>query len=355
MIGAVLAAGAAFWVLVGVAYLLYQRFGGGDDALEELGVIDAYQPKLLDFLGSKANDYLDLKDRLRSQYAPKAAEEEHAWMSKLPSDAKNSLKYALMFRAVADMAALRKVDSDARGYWRLFSKGMITRQCWASVEQAEKDLSQEISAVKFEASQMEPSQDPQGIIQEAMQFVHRYGEGPGRDAEITNAVEGISDMLKHLPAPPGADHQGRGRPAMGPGSRPPFPPGSLPPGVQLPPGVPPEAMMMPPGARPPQRREPAGPVAGGDEKDDGYTWKQDDDELEISVVLPQDASKAKLKVVFGIKRLRVEHAGEVLVEGQLAGGCCPEGSTWTMGKGRVVVSLEKADSKPWPGLFAESD
>merc|ERR1740129_2603081 len=135
-------------------------------------------------------------------------------------------------------------------------------------------------------------------------------------------------MVKHLPNP-GAPHPGMPHPGMPhPGMPQPGHPGMGPP-PPMPPGVQEE-------------------VQGS-----GYSWRQDADEVEVSVSLPNDATKAQVKVKFQSRSLRVEHAGSVVLEGQLAAVCSPEGCTWTLSKGRLVVSLEKANSKPWRDLFAE--
>lgn len=84
----------------------------------------------------------------------------------------------------------------------------------------------------------------------------------------------------------------------------------------------------------------------------GYTWKQDTGEVEIHVTVPEGAQKADVKVAILAESVKVEHAGKVLLEGQLAGKCRPDGSTWTMTANRVEVTLEKADSAtPWQTLF----
>jgi len=86
-----------------------------------------------------------------------------------------------------------------------------------------------------------------------------------------------------------------------------------------------------------------------------FTWKQDREEVEISVKLPAGAKKDDVKVTILADSLKVEHAGTVLLAGQFAAKCSPNGSTWTMGKGRVDVSLEKADAEQWASLFEESE
>lgn len=84
-----------------------------------------------------------------------------------------------------------------------------------------------------------------------------------------------------------------------------------------------------------------------------YTWLQQKEEVEVSVPVPKGAQKSDIKVVILADSLRVEHAGTVLLEGQLAGMCSPNGSTWTMTGSRVEVTLEKAEEAPWPKLFRE--
>jgi len=337
MAAAVLLVIAAVIVIVGVSALVSFLLQDGETALEKLGVSNTYPRGF--WPGARIEAYLELKKQMESQYTPDPEADPH-WMSRLPAQAKDMLKYRLMQRAIGDMAALQKIDADARGYWRLFSKGMITRTFWESVMEAEKDLSQELENVKLEASCVEPTQDPQGIMNEAMQFVMRYGNQLPSAADVAGGADAVAEMLRHMP-PPGAGG----------------PPGAPPPGAKLGPG-PPGALPGPPGAPPGHPGGPRGPPmqampppqqVGGE--DDGYAWKQDADELEVSVEVPSSATKAQIKVAIAARKLRVEHAGSILAEGQLAGTCVPDGSTWTISKGRVVVSLEKADPRPWPGVF----
>eukprot|EP00747_Dinoflagellata_sp_TGD_P165069 gnl/TRDRNA2_/TRDRNA2_185876_c0_seq1.p1 gnl/TRDRNA2_/TRDRNA2_185876_c0~~gnl/TRDRNA2_/TRDRNA2_185876_c0_seq1.p1 ORF type:complete len:318 (+),score=76.32 gnl/TRDRNA2_/TRDRNA2_185876_c0_seq1:49-1002(+) len=89
----------------------------------------------------------------------------------------------------------------------------------------------------------------------------------------------------------------------------------------------------------------AGAAAGG------ITWRQTAEEMEVAVPLPEGSKKEDVKVTILVDSLRVEHAGKVIVEGELGGKCSPNGSTWTMNNGRVEVSLEKVDSAVWPNIF----
>jgi prefoldin subunit 5 len=87
--------------------------------------------------------------------------------------------------------------------------------------------------------------------------------------------------------------------------------------------------------------------------DGSYSWKQESEEVEVTIPLPKDAVKKDVTVTILAESLRVEHLGKLLLQGDLAGRCSPNGSTWTLNNGRVEISLEKADSVPWPSLFAE--
>jgi len=309
---------SAVGLYIAVTWILALR---RPDALEQLGVRGTYPRNSLP--SSKIEAYCELKERLQRQYA-KDNDSDTLWMANLPAQAKDMLKYRLMQRAIGDMAALQKIDCDARGYWRLFSKGIVPRKFWNSVMDAERDLSQELESVKAEAAGIEPTQDPQSIISDAMQFVLHYRDKLPQNPEGGTTADAIADLMQHLP-PPGH------------------------PGHPLPPGHPGNPGMGPPFGEMPGQQ--AVQEIGG--STDTYSWRQDADELEVSVVVPNNANKKEVKVTIQSRLLRVEHSGAVLVEGQLAGVCCPEGSTWTLSKGRVVVSLEKADPRQWPTLLAD--
>eukprot|EP00931_Biecheleriopsis_adriatica_P049004 TRINITY_DN28336_c0_g1_i1.p1 TRINITY_DN28336_c0_g1~~TRINITY_DN28336_c0_g1_i1.p1 ORF type:complete len:326 (+),score=77.61 TRINITY_DN28336_c0_g1_i1:104-1081(+) len=290
------------------------------DSLEELGVKPTYPGNPLP--EDKIQAYIELKDKLRDQYAKGAKGND--WVCKLPAQAKDMLKYRLMQRAIGDMSLLQKIDADARGYWKLFSKGIVTSKFWNSVLAAERELSQEIENVKAEALAIEPTHDPQGIISEAMQLVVRYGD------KIWDKFPNPSDLAGPGGSPNPAALAAAAKAVAAAG------------GMPRPPGVPPGAPLLPPPGPPPLQQ-------GGET--DEYNWRQDTEEVEVSV-RAEGAMKADVKVQFQQKSLKVLHCGKALVEGQLAAPCCPEGCTWTLTKGHIVVTLEKANPKPWPALFA---
>ncbi|CAK0890835.1 unnamed protein product [Prorocentrum cordatum] len=84
-----------------------------------------------------------------------------------------------------------------------------------------------------------------------------------------------------------------------------------------------------------------------------YTWGQTNQDIEIAIAVPEGATKEDVKVTILTEKLKVEHSGNVLFEGELASKCSPSGSTWTMGTSKVEIHLEKAEEKMWPSLLEE--
>jgi len=181
----------------------------------------------------------------------------------------------------------------------------------------------------------------------------RFGDKLPAGGDSAGSADALVDLMRALPAPAGGHGLGPNGPSLanlasglvsglgGPSGH--GGPGLGPNGPSLGPSGPGYGPLGAP---------PFGPTGGGSDTD-AYSWKQDNDEIELSVSVPAAVSKGDVKVLFLPKGLKVQHRGETLVEGSLAGCYRPEGSTWTLSKGRVVVSLEKATSRPWPSVFKE--
>lgn len=309
-----------------------------DDTLERhLGVKPEYSwPGLPE---AKIDVYYETKEKLRLKHAPDAPEGDDNWMASLPFQEKDLLKYYLMQRAIGDMSLLRKIDGDTRGYWKLFSKGIVTQRFWTSVVEAEQEVSDEVEDVKTEAAAIEPNQDPEGLISEALQWLFRFGDKMPPDPPAG------ADPLQALHAAAAA----AGLPPNGLGGLPGM--GGMPTGMPNMPGMgaPPPSRAGPEARGPPQDQPSSSENGSGD--GEGYKWTQDSEEVEVTVMVSPETQKKQVKVVFKVNSLRVENSGEVLCEGKLAARCEPEASTWTLSKGRVVCSLAKADSKHWQSLF----
>jgi len=100
--------------------------------------------------------------------------------------------------------------------------------------------------------------------------------------------------------------------------------------------------------------------------EEGYTWTQTDEEIEIVIALPsagddakkvltsREAKAAGLKVKYFSKKLIVEFGGKVLLSLEFFASVDPDGCTWTLDgsdKGTLlVVTCEKIDETSWPRI-----
>jgi len=84
-----------------------------------------------------------------------------------------------------------------------------------------------------------------------------------------------------------------------------------------------------------------------------YTWEQSNQDIEVAIAVPEGATKDDVKVTILTEKLRVEHSGKVLFEGELASRCSPSESTWTMAGSKVEIHLQKAEEKMWPSLLEQ--
>lgn len=96
----------------------------------------------------------------------------------------------------------------------------------------------------------------------------------------------------------------------------------------------------------------AAPTKGeGKHGEVSYTWEQSNQDVQVTIAVPEGATKGDVKVTILTEKLRVEHSGKVLFEGELASRCSPSDSTWTMAGSKVEIHLQKAEEKMWPSLL----
>eukprot|EP00440_Ansanella_granifera_P065397 gb/GFBE01070928.1/.p1 GENE.gb/GFBE01070928.1/~~gb/GFBE01070928.1/.p1 ORF type:complete len:305 (+),score=84.59 gb/GFBE01070928.1/:1-915(+) len=84
-----------------------------------------------------------------------------------------------------------------------------------------------------------------------------------------------------------------------------------------------------------------------------YSWKQSEDEVEVTLKKEglQKGDKKLVKVVFSRQRLKVEVKGEVVIDSALAGTTNADECTWTLSDGVVQLTLAKANEETWPELL----
>ena len=98
---------------------------------------------------------------------------------------------------------------------------------------------------------------------------------------------------------------------------------------------------------------PSGAAASeGTNFEEGYTWTQSKEEVEIIVPLPAGAGKSSVKAAFHAASLRLAFDGaDPLLDGRLGGSVDVDGCSWTIEDGSVTVTLEKANPAQWSSLL----
>ena len=85
---------------------------------------------------------------------------------------------------------------------------------------------------------------------------------------------------------------------------------------------------------------------------DGYTWKDEGEELEVIFQVPESTSKKDVKIEF--RRTEVRMLKPKTQTLKLYKAVEVDGCNWSMGKaGQVILTLEKCDATPWRQLLKE--
>lgn len=85
---------------------------------------------------------------------------------------------------------------------------------------------------------------------------------------------------------------------------------------------------------------------------DGYTWKDEGEELEVIFEVPESTSKKDVKIEF--RRTEVRMLKPKTQTLKLYKAVEVDGCNWSMGKaGQVILTLEKCDATPWRQLLKE--
>lgn len=83
---------------------------------------------------------------------------------------------------------------------------------------------------------------------------------------------------------------------------------------------------------------------------DGYSWKDEPEELEVLVHVEAGTSKKDVKIEFKKQEIRISKP--VSLSLKLLKPVDVDGCNWTLGNGQLILTLEKATAQPWPQLCA---
>eukprot|EP00929_Paragymnodinium_shiwhaense_P008029 TRINITY_DN111952_c0_g1_i1.p1 TRINITY_DN111952_c0_g1~~TRINITY_DN111952_c0_g1_i1.p1 ORF type:complete len:344 (-),score=77.85 TRINITY_DN111952_c0_g1_i1:157-1119(-) len=100
--------------------------------------------------------------------------------------------------------------------------------------------------------------------------------------------------------------------------------------------------------------EHAAAQAGGDKpaggEGEGYSWRDQGDEIEIVIAVAKGTGKKDVKLDFKRQELRLAKPVEMTLK--LFKAIEVDGCNWTLGDAQLIVTVEKADNRPWPQLLA---
>mmetsp|Transcript_15216 Transcript_15216/g.35951 ORF Transcript_15216/g.35951 Transcript_15216/m.35951 type:complete len:320 (-) Transcript_15216:90-1049(-) len=97
-------------------------------------------------------------------------------------------------------------------------------------------------------------------------------------------------------------------------------------------------------------QESAGPSMPASGAGDGYTWRDEDDALEVVVQVAKGTGKRDVKVEFRKQEVRVTKPLSLSLK--LFKPVDVDGCNWTLGDGTIILTLDKAAAAPWPQLLA---
>jgi hypothetical protein len=94
---------------------------------------------------------------------------------------------------------------------------------------------------------------------------------------------------------------------------------------------------------------------GKEKVEDGYSWTQRDDEVEVVVPVASDCTSKDVKVKFLPKSIQVFVKKIPVVNLDFFAKVDPDGCAWTMDKGKegkrnIVITCEKIDALSWPRI-----
>jgi HSP20 family molecular chaperone IbpA len=91
---------------------------------------------------------------------------------------------------------------------------------------------------------------------------------------------------------------------------------------------------------------------GSIQQEPGYSWTQTDEELEVTLKLPDiNVGSKEVEVKFRPRHLYISYRNELLVDLELFEAIDADGSTWTLDKSgdatKIVLTMEKVEQALW--------
>eukprot|EP00668_Euglena_longa_P001246 GGOE01001475.1.p1 GENE.GGOE01001475.1~~GGOE01001475.1.p1 ORF type:complete len:292 (+),score=50.88 GGOE01001475.1:16-891(+) len=85
----------------------------------------------------------------------------------------------------------------------------------------------------------------------------------------------------------------------------------------------------------------------GSDRQGGYSWLQSDDQVEVVIDIPSEVVKGDIRVKFSTSLVSVIVRGEERLWLPLFDKVEADECTWTIAKGKLTLTMEKATAVPW--------
>jgi hypothetical protein len=93
---------------------------------------------------------------------------------------------------------------------------------------------------------------------------------------------------------------------------------------------------------------------GKEKNEEGYTWTQTEEELEVVLPLPFDAISREVSVKFMPQSIQAKYGDKTVLSLELFERVDPDGCTWTLDRSgeniKLVATLEKTEEALWPRI-----
>jgi len=150
----------------------HTRLFGDMGPIADLRIPETYSPDYLD-LDSRRDKYENTREELRLKYCTGPTDDE--WMYRLDEGTKGRIKFLLMVRTVATLHIYEIVEKEVRGCSKLYRVHVITKKYWDSVVSAHDALRQELDLLRDDMILLDPECKPAEVFGEAWHILSRHG------------------------------------------------------------------------------------------------------------------------------------------------------------------------------------
>jgi len=144
-----------------------------EEMKSELYIPKHYQVDWLD-LDERTDKYENLREQVCKKYETQEEEGEE-WMSTLPEEPKEMMKFLLMARIVCTLHIYDQTETAYKSNAQLYQNNVITKTYWDSIVEAIESLKRDLEMLKDDMIALEPSCKPSDVFGEAWRILNKFG------------------------------------------------------------------------------------------------------------------------------------------------------------------------------------